>query len=84
MAMVAEKLRKAIETRIYNGLKKEFAKEAKDNPEADEAWKRQAKVIADIALDIVAFLQTDVQVAPGIPTAGSPASQSTVAPGKLM
>jgi hypothetical protein len=84
MPMVAAKLQSAIETRIYNALSKEFEEEGKKNKEAKKAWKRQAKVISEIALDIVDFLMMDVQVAPGIPTAGSPAAQATTAPGKLM
>jgi hypothetical protein len=84
MVMVPEKLKDAIETRIYNALAKEFAEEGKTNKEAKKAWKRQAKVMSEIALDIVDFLMNDVQVAAGIPTAGSAAAQSTVAPGKLM
>jgi hypothetical protein len=87
--MVAEKLRAAIETRIFNNLKKEFAAEGKGNEkEAEKSWKRQAAALADIALDIVQFLQSDVQVAAGISvtTAGSPSAQSgaTSSPGKLV
>jgi hypothetical protein len=88
MPMVDAKLQQALETRILNGFKAEFADMAKDNPDAEKFWKKQAKVIAAIAIDLVLFLQTDAQVAPGIPvvTAGSPAAQSgaTTSPGKLM
>lgn len=84
MAIVAAKLKEMIKTRIYNSLKKNFAADGKNNKAADASWKKQAEAIAEIAEDICLFLQTDVQVAPGIPTAGSPAAHVTTAPGKLI
>lgn len=47
-------------------------------------WAKIADSISDIALVIVAQLTTVAQVAPGIPTAGGPTSQVTVAPGKIV
>lgn len=88
MPIVAAKLQKAMELRIYNSLKAAFSADAKDNPAADANWQKQAKAIASIAQDIALMLLTEAQVAPGqaVVTAGSPAAQSgtTTSPGKLL
>lgn len=51
------------------------------NPDADKQLKALCTGIANA---IVPHLLTMAQVAPGIPTAGSPAAQLTTAPGALM
>ncbi len=79
MVMVPEKLKQALETRIYNALSKEFEEEGKTNEYAQKAWRRQAKALSEIALDIVDFLMNDAQVAPGISVTITPGIVTTPA-----
>ena len=83
----AARLKAKMEDRIYNGLKAEFssiASEGKDYlPIADAQWHRIADAISGIAIDIVNEITANAQVDAGIPTAGSPVAQATVAPGKI-
>ena len=80
-------LKSKMKERIYNGLKAEFgssAGEGKDyNPIADAQWMKMATAISGIAADIVMEITQNATVLPGIPTAGSPASQVTVGPGQI-
>lgn len=73
---------------IYNGLKAQFSSEASQgqayNPIADAQWQKMAESISGIAMDIVAEITQNAQVAAGIPTAGSPVAQVTVATGKII
>ena len=79
MVMVPEKLKQALETRIYNALAKEFEEEGKTNEYAQKAWKRTSKALSEIALDIVDFLMNDAQVAPGISVVVNPGITTTPA-----
>lgn len=73
---------------IYNGLKAQFSpatsKGDQYDPVADAHWQKLAEAISGIAADIVTEIITNAQVMPGIPTAGSPASHTSVAPGKIL
>jgi hypothetical protein len=81
MALVAATLKKQIESAVYNALMSEFAKESNSDP---TSHKRMAKAISAIADVLVDVLTTQAQVSSGIPTAGSPSSQLTTAPGKIL
>lgn len=87
MAMNAASLKSKMKETIYNGLKAQFGGEAAKGqnytPEADAMWEKMAESISGIAADIVMEIVTNAQVNPGIPTAGSPVAQVTVAPGKI-
>lgn len=87
MAMQPAALKAKMKTTIYNGLKKEFgsaaAKGQSYTPISDEQWQKMAEAISGIALDIVMEIMMNAEVTAGIPTAGSPAAQTTVAPGKI-
>lgn len=88
MAMNAQELKAKMKARIYNGLKEEFMKDVAKGkgytPEADAMWNRLAEAISGVALDIVTEIVTNGEVQAGIPTAGSPAAQATVASGKIV
>ncbi len=81
MPMVPTKLKSDIEAILVSALTRELGPEAAADP---SSHKKLAAAISDIAIPIVTMLLTEAQVAPGIPTAGSPAAQATVAPGKLL
>lgn len=81
MPMVPSKLKQDIEAILVSALTRELAAEAGADP---SSHKKLAAAISDIAIPIVTMLLTEAQVAPGIPTAGSPAAQVTTAPGKLL
>lgn len=81
MPLVAGKIKKDIEAAVYAALMSEFSKEASADSKSHQ---KMAKAISAIADVLFLVLTVDAQVAPGIPTAGSPAAQVTTAPGKLM
>lgn len=87
MAMQPAALKAKMKMTIYNGLKAQFGSAAgtgqQYTPIADAQWEKLAEAISGIAADIVLEIITNAQVTPGIPTAGGPASQATVAPGKI-
>ena len=87
MPMQPAALKAKMKMTIYNGLKAQFGGAAGQGqqyaPIADEQWQKMAEAISGIAADIVMEIVTNAQVLPGIPTAGSPAAQVTVAPGKI-
>lgn len=87
MAMNPAALKAKMKLTIYNGLKAQFGaavgQGANYTPVADAQWMAMAESISGIAADIVLEIQTNAQVLPGIPTAGSPAAQVTVAPGQI-
>lgn len=88
MPMDPAGLKAKMKDRIYNGLKAQFSPATSQGtnytPVADEHWQKMAEAISGIAADIVLEITQNAQVAPGIPTAGSPASQTSVAPGKII
>jgi hypothetical protein len=87
MAMNPEALKAKMKERIYNGLKAQFGGDASKGtnytPEADAMWQKMAESISGIAADIILEITQNAQVMPGIPTAGSPVAQASVAPGKI-
>jgi hypothetical protein len=87
MPMQPDALKAKMKQTIYNGLKDEFGSAAGKGKgytkEADANWQKMAEAISGIAADIVMEIVQNAQVMPGIPTAGSPASQTTVGPGKI-
>lgn len=87
MAMNSEALKAKMKQTIYNGLKAQFgsdvSKGSNYTPEADAMWQKMAESISGIAADIVMEITQNAQVMSGIPTAGSPAAQASVAPGKI-
>lgn len=87
MPMQPAALKSKMKETIYNGLKAQFGGEAAKGqsytPEADAMWQKMAEAISGIAADIVMEIVQNAQVMPGIPTAGGPTNQTTVAPGKI-
>lgn len=87
MPMDPAGLKSKMKERIYNGLKAQFGSSAAEgtnySPVADAQWQKMAEAISGIAADIVMEITQNAQVMPGIPTAGGPTNQSTVAPGKI-
>ena len=81
MALLAPALKQKLEQAILAGLQKEFAKEAGSDP---TSHKRMAAAISNIAEVLVAAITTEAEVLPGIGTAGGPAAQSTITPGKIL
>lgn len=81
-------LKSKMKTTIYNGLKAQFGGAAGKGQNyssvADEQWNKLAEAISGIAMDIIMEIVQNAQVMPGIGTAGSPASQTSVTPGKIM
>ncbi len=81
MALVAAKIKKEMEAAIAAALTKEFAKEAGADP---TSHKRTAAAVAEgVCTILIKALQTEAEVLPGIATAGSPAAQTSVSPGKI-
>ncbi len=87
MPMQPAALKSKMKETIYNGLKAQFGGSAAQgqqySPVADEQWQKMAEAISGIAADIVMEIVSNAQVMPGIPTAGGPTNQATVAPGKI-
>ena len=81
MPLVEAKIKKELETAIIGALTKEFAKEG--GADMSSHKRIAAAVAAGVAKILVQTLQVDAEVMPGIPTAGSPAAQVSVAPGKI-
>jgi hypothetical protein len=88
MPMQPDALKSKMKETIYNGLKAQFGSAAGQGssytPIADEHWQKMAEAISGIAMDIIMEITQNAQVTPGIPTAGSPVSQVSVAPGKII
>lgn len=83
--MVAKNLEAALMATILSEFNKEFGDETKINKQAAAKHKKMADALARaISKEIVQFLQTQVQVASGIPTAGTASAQVTTANGKLI
>lgn len=81
MALVTPKLQKEMEAAILSALQAQFAGEAGADPSSHQ---RQAAAIAEgVVTALVKALQTEAEVLPGIGTAGSPAAQTSVTPGKI-
>ena len=87
MPMQPSALKAKMKETIYNGLKAQFGSSAGEGTNytavADAQWQKMAEAISGIAADIVMEIVQNAQVNPGIPTAGGPVSQVTVAPGTI-
>lgn len=91
MPMNPSALKSKIKQTVYNGLKAQFGSAAGKGKDytgvADEQWQKMAEAISGIAADIIAEIQNNAQVMPGIgvATAGSPAAQTgaTTSPGQI-
>lgn len=81
MALVVPKITKELEAAILSALLAEYATEAAADPKSHK--KLAAAVAKGVAQVLIKALQTEAEVMPGIPTAGSPAAQTSVAPGKI-
>ena len=80
MPLVAPKLKKKMEATLLSAFIREFGPEAAADP---TSHKKMAAAISDVALDIVAAILTEAEVAPGIPLAGSLGGGATTGPGKI-
>ena len=78
MPLVAPAIQLKLELEIVNALTSSFA-----GGDAASHKKLAKAIAAAVAKVIVEELTTNALVLPGIPTAGSPAAQVTVAPGKI-
>jgi hypothetical protein len=83
MAMIPKQIAKIVEDKVFTALNAEFGSLTSTNEDVSEQWRKQAKIHAAAAEAIIQAILSMGQVAPGIPTAGGPASQVTIAPGKL-
>lgn len=87
MPMNPAALKSKMKETIYNGLKAQFSSSAGQGQDytsvADQQWEKMATAISGIAVDIIMEITMNATVTPGIPTAGSPVAQTTVAPGKI-
>ncbi len=88
MPLVGPAIKQQAEAQLLTAFAREFKDVYAANPGAAADHKKMAAAISDIILTIVTAIQTQAQVAPGIPvaTAGSPAAQTgaTVAPGMIL
>lgn len=83
MPLVAPVIQAKLQVEIMSELTKSFSAGA-DGPSVPSSHKKLAEAIAAaVAKVIVAELTTNAQVLPGIGTAGSPAAQTSVTPGKI-
>lgn len=81
MPLVAPALKKELEAALLAGFTRVFPKEFAADP---TSYKKQADAISDIAMVLVKTIVADALVLPGIATAGSPAAQTSVSPGKIL
>jgi len=82
MPIIEPKIAKNLEAAIIKELKSAFP----DGPDdqADSHKKLAGALSRAIAKVLAKTLLSDAKVAPGIPTAGSPAAQVTTAPGSIV
>jgi hypothetical protein len=81
MALIIPKITKELEAAILAALLNEYGKEAGADPTSHQ---RMAKAIAKGVADVlIKALQSEAEILPGIGTAGSPAAQTSVTPGKI-
>ena len=83
MPLIPAAIQVKLSAEIQSELTKAFGAGA-DAASGPDSHKKMADAIAAaVAKVIVAELQTNAQVLPGIPTAGSPSAQTSVGPGKI-
>lgn len=81
MALIIPKITKELEAAILAALVTEFKAEAGADPSSHQKMaKAIAKGVADV---LIKAIQSEAEVLPGIQTAGSPASQVSISPGKI-
>ncbi len=83
MPLVEPVIKQKLAAEIMNELKKAFGAEADAGSSAASHKKMADAIAAAVAKVIVMELTTNAQVLPGIATAGSPAAQTSVSPGKI-
>lgn len=94
MPMMPSALQQKMEMTIFNGLKAQFGSAASKgdgySAVAEEQWRKMAKAIAPIAMDIVMEIVQNATVLPSQSVVGvgggvpGPVSAMTVTPGKIM
>jgi hypothetical protein len=87
MPLVGPAVKAAMKAAIQAGLAREFGDVSSTSGYAGisaQQWEKLADAISDVGLVMVLQIQANAQVAPGIPTAGGPTNQATVAPGKIL
>lgn len=89
MPLVGAAVKAKFKKTIFDGLKAAFG--GPNAPkDAEESWMKIAEAVSGIGVDIVSELQTNAQIAPGIPIAGvgggvpGPVSGATTGPGKII
>jgi hypothetical protein len=81
MALIIPAIQKEMEAAIMAALVTQFAKEGTADPSSHQ--KIAAAVAQGVTQVLIKAITTQAQVLPGIPTAGSPASQVSVGPGMI-
>lgn len=82
MPLIEPKIKKELQDEIIKELK--ALSKGADKKTVSASHKKLATAIAAaVAKVIVGAITKDAMIGPGIPTAGSPAAQATVAPGKI-
>lgn len=84
MPLVAPIIEKKLSAEIQTELKKAFGAGADPESGAASHKKMADAIAAAVAKVIVSEITTNATIAVGIPTAGSPAAQTTVGPGKIV
>lgn len=81
MALVAATIQKQMEAAIMTALTTQHAESASADP---TSYQKTAAAIAEgVTTVLITALQTQAQVLPGISTAGSQSSQTSVTPGVI-
>lgn len=81
MALVIPTIQKEMEAAISAALTTQFAKEGSADPTSHQ--KMAAAIAQGVTQVLIKAIQTQAEVLPGIATAGSPAAQTSVSPGKI-
>jgi hypothetical protein len=81
MPLVAPAIEKEMEAAILSALTAAFATEATADPSSHR--KIAGAVAKGVTTVLVKAIQTQAEVLPGIATAGTPAAQTSVSPGKI-
>lgn len=84
MPMVPALVKKMVEAKVLAALQQEFADVQSSDPGVVQSWQKQAKIAAVIAETLVEVIQTQAEVAPGVPVATSGGPGATTGPGKIL
>jgi hypothetical protein len=82
--MIPALIKKTVEAKVFAALQQEFADSQSSDPGVVQSWQKQAKVASVIAEALVEVLQTQAEIAPGIPVATSGGPGATTGPGKIL